>query len=87
MVISSATLPAPPRLIGVPNVDNAAIVDWAWNVYRVVVIEQQIPDRLNAIASLPIISTVISASPTQAQVEELKSKINAIISASAPQTT
>lgn len=86
MAISAATIPTPPRLTGNAQADNASIVNWAYDLYRVVVVEQQIPNRLNAIATIPAITTGISGSPTQAEVEELRDKINAIITASAPAT-
>lgn len=87
MSSNPATIPPPPRLSGNNQADLAAIVSWAYDLYKAVVVEQQLPDRLNAIADLDPITTTISATPTQAEVDELKQKINAIINAASPATS
>lgn len=87
MPSNSATIPTPPRLSGNPQVDAQLLTNWAYDLYRTVVVELQLPDRINAVADLPPLTTSISASPTQGQVEELRDKINAIISAAAPATS
>lgn len=84
MTSNPATIPPPPRLSGSPQVDTQALTNWAYDLYKAVVVEQQLPQRLNAIADLDPITTTISASPTQAEVQELKDKINAIINAASP---
>ena len=84
MAVNNSTIPTAPRLTGNPRVDNNSIMNWAQDLYRVVLVEQKIPERLNQIATLAQITTTISNPPTQAQVEELKQKINAIIAAAAP---
>lgn len=87
MPSNSATIPTPPRLTGNPAVDAQLLTNWAYDLYRAVVVELQLPDRVNAIADVPQLTTEISASPTQAQVEQIRDKINAIIVAAAPATS
>lgn len=87
MPSNSATIPTPPRLTGNPQVDAQLLTNWAYDLYRVMVVELQLPDRINAIADVPPLTTTISASPTQAQVQEISNKINAVIAAAAPATS
>ena len=84
MAVNNSTIPAVPRLTGNPKIDNQSIMNWAQDLYRVIVVEQKIPDRLNQIATLPLITTAISNPPTQAEVEAVKTMVNAIITAAAP---
>lgn len=87
MPSNAATIPPPPRVTGNPQLDSVALTNWAYDLYKAVVVEQQLPARLNAIADLAQITTTISNPPTQAEVTEIKNKINAIINAAAPQTS
>lgn len=87
MATNNSTIPTAPRLTGNIPVDMQAIVLWASDLYKVVVVEQQIPTRLNQIANLAQLTTAISDPPTKAEVEEIRDAVNAIILAAAPATT
>lgn len=84
MPSNAATIPTPPRLTGNPKVDAQILTSWAYDLYKAVVVEQQLPSRLNAIADIAPLTITISASPTQDEVTALRDTINAIITAAAP---
>lgn len=81
MTENVSTTPTPPRATGNIQADIQAIISWGYDLYRALVVEQRLADRLNAIAAIATSTTVISNPPTKANVEELQTKINAIIAA------
>jgi hypothetical protein len=64
-----------------PEEAIVVLTDWAWNLFNVIQIENQTISRLNAIASVDALDQSISASPTQAQVQNIQQKLNEIITA------
>lgn len=81
MAVNPSTTPTPPRLSGNTQQDLAAIVDWGYSLYRALVIEQRLGERLNAISALTKSAATISSPPTQAEVTEIQTLVNAIIDA------
>lgn len=71
----------PPRLSGNTTQDLQATVEWAWDLYRNLVIEEQVENRLTAVASVSPLTQTISATPTQSEVEALQAKVNELIAA------
>lgn len=78
---SNSTTPTPPRLTGNPKNDNQAIVDWAFELYKNIVIETRIVQKLNAIQSVDLLTQVIDNPPTQLQVNTMQNKINELLNA------
>lgn len=75
------TFPTPPRTVGDSARDSVALTEWAWGLYRELVVENRVVDRLNAIKAVGQLTQTISATPTQAEVEAVQEKLNAIIAA------
>lgn len=81
MAANLSTTPTPPRLTGNTQNDLQAVVSWGYDLYRTLVVEQRLGERLNAIASLEPLALTISDPPTQAEVQAVHDKVNAIIAA------
>jgi hypothetical protein len=67
--------------------DMAAIVNWGWDLYRTLVVEQRLGERLNAISSVERLTQTISDPPTKAEVENVQTAVNAIIAAAEAATS
>lgn len=75
------TTPTPPRLIGDAGADLAAIVEWAWMLYRDLVVQSRLTARLDAIAAVAPLDITVSDPPTQDEVLAVAARLNDIISA------
>ena len=75
------TTPTPPRLTGNPADDSKAMVDWAWILYKNLVIETQMAQRLEAIANVSKLTQTITDPPTKTEVENIQTAVNEIIEA------
>lgn len=75
------TTPTPPRLTGDPSTDIASLQTWAYALYQDLVVEQRVVQKLDAIAALGTLTQTISNPPTQAEVQAVQDKLNAIIEA------
>lgn len=76
-----ATIPTPPRLTGNPKTDVQVLEEYSYQLYTALVIDAQINDRLDRVAALSKLDLTISASPTQAEVQAVASKVDELITA------
>jgi hypothetical protein len=76
------TIPNPPRLSGNPKIDVQVLEEYSHQLYNALIIGAQIVDRLDRVAALTPLNLTISASPSQAQVQAIANKIDALIEAS-----
>lgn len=71
--------PQPPRQSGNVKTDIDALYKWANDWFRTRVMRQRTTARVDAAAAVTPLEQVISASPTQAEVEAIQAKINELI--------
>lgn len=84
----TAVIQPPPRLSSRGGVENTqALLDWAYSMYQVLESEQKVLTRLNEIAAVSKLDQTISATPTQAEVQAIQTKINELIDAAQISTT
>lgn len=76
------TSPKPPdRLPSDPQKAIDALHEWAWALFKDYRDVQQVTRRLEAIAELTPLSLTISNPPTQAQVQAIADRVDAIVAA------
>lgn len=75
------TSPKPPAFTGTLFQDVKALSAWARDWYRIRVMSQRIAARIDAVKTVGVLSQTISNPPTQAEVQALQDKVNAIINA------
>jgi len=73
----------PPRLTGNPKEDPQILNDYLFTLVTQMFTDNQILDRLNRIAALDPLSLTISNPPTQAEVQAVANKLDAVIAAAA----
>lgn len=76
-----ATIPTPPRLTGNPKNDVQVLEEYSYQLYNALIFDAQINDRLDRIAALSKLELTISATPTQAEVQAVADKVDALITA------
>lgn len=74
-------IPNPPRLTGNPKNDPQILQDYLTSLFDALVLSGKVLERLDKIAALGSLDTSISNPPTQAEVQAIKNKMNAIIAA------
>lgn len=82
------TLPKPPDRLP-DKADDAVdeLLSYLWLFFKNHTNVQQLPQRIEAIASLQPLGLTISNPPTQAQVQAISDKVDAIIAAARRLTT
>lgn len=73
----------PPRLTGNPKEDPQIINEYLFTLVTQMFTSNQILDRLDRIAELSPLNLTISNPPTQAEVQAVADKLDAVIAASA----
>lgn len=76
-----ATTPTPPRLSGDSKQDLMAMTEFMWSLYQALVIENRIDLRTQAMDALTQLDQEISATPTQAEIQAIQTKLNEVIAA------
>ena len=74
-------IPTPPRLTGNPAVDVNSLTEYTHLLFKQLVIQGRVLDRLNAAAVLVPASTTFSNPPTTAECRALAEKLNELITA------
>ena len=69
------TIPTPPRLTGQQSTDLAAVIEWAWGLYRELVLQNAEAVKLSRIGAVPRLE------PDTATTPETAEAVNAIITA------
>lgn len=69
-------IPTPPRLTGDAKIDLPAVVEWAWGLYRELVVTNTTGRRLDAVASVAPFPD-----PNSAALPDVAAKVNAVITA------
>ena len=73
------SLVRPPRLPSNPSQAVQMLADYTHNLFTGLVTEAEIPDRIERVAELPLLSMTVSASPTQAEVQKVADRLDEII--------
>lgn len=77
-------LQPPPDMRGTPEQFLTELLDWAQRYHRTLEpLVRDLKQRLAEVAALTALTQTISSPPTQAEVEAVQAKINAIIAAAA----
>jgi hypothetical protein len=74
-----ASIPRPPRLPTNPVEAVQMLSSYLHTLFAGIVTEAEIPDRIDRVAELPFLSETVSNPPTQAEMQEVVKKVNAII--------